>query len=264
MTSAPPGGVRARGPAHQQHSRSAPQRSFGQGVSHAAAGAVGEIAHRIDLFPRGSGRDQNGFAGQLLRSAQSFHRGRDNQVVLRQPAGAGHAASQIAVAGLDDPHAALAQDFQIRLRGRMVPHIHVHRGRDHDRRGGRQIKRGQEIAGNALRELGENVGRGGHNQQRINRLRDRDMLDGRVDVGLGIFVARGEHIGDDFFAGERGKGERANKLLRPLGHDDLHADAAVLQQANDFRRLVGRNPAADSECNFHELSVSSDELQIPD
>ena len=70
-------------------------------------------------------------------------------------------------------------------------------------------------------------------------------------LGWAFSLARGKHVGDDFFAGERGKGERANKLLRALGHDDLHADAAVLQQADNFRRLVGRNAATDSERNFH-------------
>ena len=126
-------------------------------------------------------------------------------------------------------------------------------GRNHHRRGRGQIERGQKIVGDALREFGEKVSRGRHHQQGINRLRHRDMLDGRIDIGLSAFLvaARGKHVGNNFFAGERGKGERANKLLRPLGHDDLHPDAAVLQQAHNFGRLVGRNAAADSERNFH-------------
>ena len=134
----------------------------------------------------------------------------------------------------------------------MVPHVDVHGRCDHHGSGRSQIKCGQKIVGDALRELGENVGGGRHHQQRVNRLRHRDMLDRRIDVGLGILVAAGsKHVGDDLFTGERGKSQGANKLLCPAGHDDLHADAAVLQQADNFRRLIGCDAAADSERNFH-------------
>ena len=88
------------------------------------------------------------------------------------------------VARFDDPHAALVQNFQIRLRGRMVPHVHVHGGRDHHRRRGRQIERGKKIGGDALRELGENVGGGRRDQQRIDGLRHGNMLDRGIDVRL--------------------------------------------------------------------------------
>ena len=80
---------------------------------------------------------------------------------------------------------------------------------------------------------------------------------------FGCFVPRGEHVGDDFFAGESGKGERPDKLLRGVGHDDLHADAAVLQQAHNFRRLIGRNSAADAESDFHRLPIVNFRLPLP-
>ena len=60
-----------------------------------------------------------------------------------------------------------------------------------------------------------------------------------------------EHAGNDFFSGERGEGERTYKLLGGARHDDLHADAAVLQQADNFRRFVGRDAAGDAERDFH-------------
>ncbi len=44
--------------AHQQHAGTTAQCSFGERVSHATAGSVGEIAHGIDLFARGAGSDQ--------------------------------------------------------------------------------------------------------------------------------------------------------------------------------------------------------------
>jgi hypothetical protein len=132
----------------------------------------------------------------------------------------------------------------------MVPHVHVHRGRDHDWGGGGEIKRGEKVAGDALREVSQNIGGGGSNEESVNRLRDRNVFDGGVDVGNVVFGGR-EHSGDHFFAGERSEGERADKLLSGAGHDDLHANTAVLQQANDFGRLVSRDSARHSESDFH-------------
>ena len=72
----------------------------------------------------------------------------------------------------------------------MVPHVDVHGGSDDDRRGGRQIKRGQKIAGDALREFGEHIGGGGSDQQRVNRLGDGDVLDGGIDIRRARSLAR--------------------------------------------------------------------------
>ena len=119
---------------------------------------------------------------------------------------------------------------------------------DHGNRS-REIKSAEEIVGNALSELGQHVRGGRSHQQTINGLRDGYMLDCGVEIGL---LGRGaEHAGDDLLAGKRGKGERADKLLRRSGHDDLHTYGAVLQQANEFGGLVGCDSAADTECNSH-------------
>ncbi len=77
----------------------------------------------------------------------------------------------------------------------------------------------------------EDVCGSGRDHQRVNGLCYGDVLDGGINVGFGAGV-RGEHAGDDFFSGERGEGKRADELLRRSGHDDLHAYAVVLQQAN--------------------------------
>ena len=103
--------------------------------------------------------------------------------------GAGHSASQVAGARFHNFHAALPQDLQVRLRGRMIPHVDVHGGRDDDRRGGREIKSGQKIAGDSLREVSQNVRRRRRDHERINGLRNRNVLDGRVDVGFMLFAA---------------------------------------------------------------------------
>ena len=120
-------------PAHQDDLRSATQRSFGERVSHLAAGAIAEIAHRIDGLVGRSGGDEHGLAREVLRDAEALQRGRDDLFRFGQTSRADHAAGQISAARLDDGHAATAQDFQIRLRRRMLPHVDVHGGRDDHR-----------------------------------------------------------------------------------------------------------------------------------
>ncbi len=64
-----------RGAADQQHASATAQCGFGQSIAHTPAGAVGEIAYRIDLLAGRPSGDQNGFPGKILRSAQGFENG---------------------------------------------------------------------------------------------------------------------------------------------------------------------------------------------
>ena len=132
----------------------------------------------------------------------------------------------------------------------MFPHIDVHRWRNDDWGSCREIKRSEEIIGHALGKLCQNIGCGGDNEQRINGLRNSDVLDRRIDVwlGTGIMV---EHAGNDLFSRERGESEGPNELLRGARHNHLNADALVLQETNNLGRFVGGNTAANSKGDFH-------------
>ena len=46
-----------------------------------------------------------------------------------------------------------------------------------------RYKRGEEIVGDAARQLGHDIGGGRRDHQRVDALRDGDMLDGAFDVG---------------------------------------------------------------------------------
>src|ERR1019366_10438682 len=50
---------------------------------------------------------------------------------------------------------------------------------------------------------------------------------------------------------ERCECERTNKLLCRSRHHDLHPNAAVLQQAHDFRCLISCNATGHAQRNFH-------------
>ena len=106
---------------------------------------------------RRSGRDQHGFAREVLCDAEALQRSRDNLFRPGQAPGADHATGQISAAWRDHVNTAAAQDFKTRLRGRMLPHVDVHGGRDNDRRGGGEIERTEEVVGDALGELRERI-----------------------------------------------------------------------------------------------------------
>ena len=131
----------------------------------------------------------------------------------------------------------------------MLPHVDVHRRSHHNRSGSCQIKSSQKIGSQSLSEFPQNISRRRHHGQRINRLRHRNMLHGRIDIGL--LVPRRKHIRNHFFARQSSKREGPYKLLRRPRHNHLHANSALLQQAHNFRRFISRNPAADAQSNLH-------------
>jgi hypothetical protein len=184
VSSAAPGGVNAVGPLTR--STRAPRRSAASATAYPMRPLERLVSSARDRsFSRvGPAVIRNSFAGEILRTAPSASRTAATiGFVLGKAAGAGHATSQVSGAGFDDLHAALAKKFQIRLGRRMIPHVDVHR-RSNDNRSGRgEIKRGKEVAGNALREMRQNISSGGSNQQGVNRLRDGNVLDGGVDIG---------------------------------------------------------------------------------
>ena len=75
-----------------------------------------------------------------------------------------------------------------------------------------------------------------------------------ADVELALRI---EQVGEDAFAGKRADRERRDELLRRLGHDAAHREAALPQAANEVERFIGRDPAADDEENLLIASWSS-------
>ena len=162
----------------QNDARAAALGCFRDSVAHFAAGAVAEEADRVDGFASASGGDEDDFAGEIVGVVEDFEGGANDLVVFGEPSAADHAAGEIAAAGRDDPHAALLEGLKIGLGCGMLPHVDVHRrGDDHGRLGG-EIEGGQKIVGDAVGEFGEDVGRGGSDDEQVGGLRRVDVLDG--------------------------------------------------------------------------------------
>ncbi|KAG1433140.1 hypothetical protein G6F57_022384 [Rhizopus arrhizus] len=88
---------------------------------------------------------------------------------------AGFAASLFAGRGAQDADAVGAQLFDVALRGRVGPHLAVHRGRHQKRTGARQAQRGQQVIGHAVRQLRHEVGAGGGDQHGVRAAREVDV-----------------------------------------------------------------------------------------
>ena len=113
----------------------------------------------------------------------------DDRLGLGEAPLADPAAGEKAVARIDELHAARRQRLQVALHGRVLEHVGVHRRREQHRRARRQVERGQEVVGDAVGELADDVGGGRRDEQQTDVGRQRDVL----DVGVG---AARELVGD--------------------------------------------------------------------
>ena len=241
--------VRARLAARLMARAVAPPTGLRQGVTHLAGRAVAEIAHRVERLFGAPGSDQQRFALQIVANAERLENSLRDGFDRRQASRARHPARQVAFIGIENPDAAHAQCFQILLRSGIFPHVDVHRRRHHDGRLSGDCERREKVVRDAVRELGDDVRRRGRDDQGINRLRHRDVLDSTLQVGvLGLTP---EHFGDDLAAGERGKGERRDEFARAARHHHLNLQAALLKQAHELGGFVRRDPARYSQSHPH-------------
>ena len=184
-TSTPRGRSRCTGPETRMTRAPRGRGGFGQRVAHLAAGAVGDVAHRVERLLRGPGGDQHGLAFQVAAPAgSSAPRRAAMSSRLGQPARATMPQARYPSSGSTMRWPRCAQHLQVRLRGRVLPHVGVHGRRQHHRAGEGQIESGEEIVGQAVRELGQQVGGGGRDHQQLVLLGHADVLDGARQSGV--------------------------------------------------------------------------------
>ena len=97
---------------------------------------------------------------------------------------------QRALARVDDHRSPVAQQGDVRLRRRVIPHCVVHRRRDHERAARGERRGGEQVVGEAAGQLGDRVRRGRRDQEDVGA---RDELE----------------VPDRLVPGERVAGERA-------------------------------------------------------
>ena len=230
-------------PADQGHDRSSFERFGGHRVSHAAARAIADESHGIDVFVGGTRGDEHPKSSQprSARSQQTLDRC-DHIFRLGQPALPDPTARQIAGAGIDDMDAAPRQRFQVSRDRGVFEHVRVHRRSDHHRRPGSQIQRRQEVVGKTVGELPHRVGSRRRHEQEIDVRRQRNVFDIGVSARLPL-------VGDDGAARDRLEREWADETAGRSRHHRHHLVAVLLQAAGNFDRLVGADPAGHAECD---------------
>ena len=209
-------------------------------MAHLAGGAVREIADGIDGLAGGPGGDEDALAGQIALRGQGALDGLDEGGHLGQSAASGEARGERAGLGLEHGDPALAQRLDIGLHGRVVPHAAVH-GRRHQHRASRgEEEGGQEVVGDAVGGLGQEIGRGRRHHEGIRPLGESHVLDG-------LLTLRIEEAREDRPARERAEGEGAHEMLGVGRHHHCHLGSAGGQLPQEQHRLVGGDAARDTE-----------------
>ena len=233
---------------NQNHLRATRQSGLRDRIPHFAAGAIGNVPHRIKRFLRRSGGHQNSFAFQIAPLNQKLLHKIGDLRRFHQPPGAGSSASEFPVAGSKDAVSAGEQHLNIPLRRRMVPHIGIHRRSKDDFPNEGKIERSEKIVGNAVCELADESGSRWRDDERMIIPGDLNMLDG---AGEDVF---GEQSRDHLSSGKRGEGERLDELLGRLGHHRLHGEAPLLEQARQLGGFVCRDSPANAKYDVHGYS----------
>ncbi len=244
MRVTPRGVGRCTGPAISVTAAPSGSGGIGQRETHFTAGTIGDETDGVDGFLGRTGGDQKVLAIEILRVERREH-SVDDAFRIGQASGSDFTTGQIAGIGLDDQVAALPQQGHIGLCGGMRPHLFIHRGSQRHTAGEGEVRGSEEIAGQAVSEVSEEVGGGGGHQEDLILSRDGDMLHRAGQVSPRR-TGGGEERSDDFLSGESGEGERRYEFARRVRHDDADFGASLDEEAGYFRGLVRRDSASDA------------------
>ena len=128
---------------------------------------------------RGTGGDHDALARKVLgHGAEHLADGLNDVLGLAHASCVHVTAGKVAAAGPHHMDATVAQRGHVGLRRRRLPHAVVHGRGDHD--GARRGKQrgGDEVIGDTVCHLGDDIGRRGRHDNQIGLLRQRNVVDG--------------------------------------------------------------------------------------
>ena len=153
-------------PTDQGHLGARLARSAGDGKAHLAGREIGDAAHRVDRLEGRTGGDQHLLPGEQLR-LQEGDQVFENLFRLQHAPVAGFAAGLFAAAGSEQRHAVDRQRRHVALRRGVFPHLLVHGRGSEQRTVAGEHHRRQQVVGEPVRDLGEEVGRGRRDQDQV-------------------------------------------------------------------------------------------------
>ena len=162
---------------------------------------------------------------------------------LWQPARTTVGSSQSPGGRLEDDRPARPQGRDVRRRGRVLPHLSVHGGHEHDRAPRGQQHVGKQIGGEPGRGPRQQVSGGRCDQHKVGLLPEPHVLH------LRDLLPR---AGADRVAGQGFPGRGADEVQRIGRRDDLDLMARLCEQPEQLTDLVGGDPSAYPEYNAHQ------------
>ena len=155
-----------RGRARDEGHLGAAPRRFGRNREpHPSARPVSDVTDRVDVLVRGTGRHQHAPSAERTGRPQNGFGGLNDFGRLGEPAFADPPAGEIALARLDEAGAAGGKRIEIAAHGLVLEHLRVHGRGEEQRRARGRIERGEEIVGDAVGQLADDVGRRRRDQE---------------------------------------------------------------------------------------------------
>ncbi len=140
----------------------------------------------------------------------------------------------------DENGAALLQDLDVGLGGRIAEHAHIHRRSQHQRAVRGQHGYGQQVVAHAVRQFGHRVGRNRRDEHQIGGVAQSDVGDMpfaapqiRVDIGL----APGDGL----------KSQRRDEFDSAFGQNHVDQRAALGQLGGQVGSFVSRDRTGDAQ-----------------
>ena len=223
---------------HERHFRTAVESGLGQSEALLAGRAVREDAHRIDRLLGASRRHDEAPSRERTVPAGRATDVAEDLLRLEHAAASGEARSHPALGGPDHGGAARAEHREIRLDGGVLEHAGIHRGSDEERTARREGRHGEEIVGEPVRELREEVGGRRRDEEESRAFGEADVQ----DVGL-----RAPEVRVRGAPRERLKRQRRDESGRCSRQDRVHARAGLRELAREIGGLVSSDGAADAE-----------------
>ena len=223
----------------QDHVRAAAAGLFGERDPHAARRTVAEEPHGVERLARAARGDEDALPGEAPRREQLLGAARD-LVRLGHAADAPLALGGLALVRPDELDAARGEGRSVGTRRGMRPHARVHGRRDEHGAAVSEGGLGEEVVGDALRQLRKRVRRAGRD--------DEDV--GARQVGVEIVGGRPAREGVEGLGRDEALG---------AGRDERdHLVARLDEQARQLAGLVRGDPAGDAEKDpAHALIVPS-------
>ncbi len=228
------------GAGDQCHLRAAGRGCLGNGIAHFAGGAVGEIPHRVQRLPRGTGGHQNPETGHVLFVGQCVQNRLQKHLRLRHLSFADDSTGQSALRRLHQLPAVVPQPQQIILRHRIFIHPRVHGGRGDFGTVTGQNSGCQHVVRQAVGQLGQHIGRGGGNNDKVGLVRQGDMF--RLMLKITV-----KSIDRDLVPSQGFKGQGRDELRGIARHEHMDIGMLLDQCGGKICRLIGRDAAADAK-----------------